>query len=114
MCGHDTVVVVGSCYEYRRIHGSGLDVMDRRVCVECLELFGVGVAAAVVGGPVPADREHVIAEHVHHARMLMDRTEKIGPLVCDGSYKQSAVGSSVDAETRCGRILVIYQVLGRG
>ena len=54
-------------------------------------LGALPIAAAVIGCPVPPDRKILIAEHIHHAGVLMDGTEQIGPLVCNGTDEQSAV-----------------------
>ena len=51
---HDTVIVVGSRYQRRRILRALLDVMQRGVFVEVVELLLV-VARAVLYDPAPAD-----------------------------------------------------------
>ena len=63
MSRHDTVIVVGSRYQRRRILRALLDVMQRGVFVEVAELLLV-VARAVLYDPAPADGELVVAEHV--------------------------------------------------
>ena len=63
---HDAVVVVGGRHQRRRVGHAGLQVVQRRVAEQVLELRRV-VARAVVGDPGRADRELLEAQHVHHA-----------------------------------------------
>ena len=111
--GHDTVVVVGGGDERGRVRRAGLDVVERRVGVERLELLRV-VARAVVGNPVPADRELVEAEHVHDADLRDGDAEEVGALVDDRADQQAAVRPALGGEPGRRGVLVGDQPLGRG
>ena len=85
---HDTVIVVGSRYQRRRILRALLDVMQRGVFVEVVELLLV-VARAVLYDPAPADGELVVAEHIHHTYLRNRYTEQVRTLCHAGTYQQT-------------------------
>src|SRR6185295_11136273 len=81
---HYSIVMIGGRYQGRRILRARLDVMNGRVSIERLKLSFV-VARTVIRDPVPADRELVEAQHIHHARLFYDCLEQFRPLVRDGA-----------------------------
>jgi len=67
---NDAVIVVAGGHHDGRVVGAVvLDVVQGRVVAQVAEHLGAVVAAAIVGGPVPADGELVVAQHVHHAHL---------------------------------------------
>src|SRR5688572_12001792 len=65
--GHDAIVMVSRGDQRGGVLCAGLDVVQRRIAAQRLEIRGVLFGVAVIGYPGPADRELVEAEHVHHA-----------------------------------------------
>ena len=94
---HHPIVVVGSCDQRRRIAGSLLDVVYRRISVERFELLRI-LARAVVRFPRRTDGELVKAQHVHHACLLNHRLEQLGTLIRNRAHQQTAVRDAVNRE----------------
>lgn len=113
MSRHDTVIVVGSRYQRRRILRALLDVMQRGVFVEVAELLLV-VARAVLYDPAPADGELVVAEHVHHAHGGQADGIEVGTLHLAGADQQAAVRTARNGELVRRSVFFGDQVLGRG
>ena len=111
--GDDAVVVVGGGDQGGRVAGAGLEVVERRVGVEGLELVRV-VGGAVVVGPGPADGELVEAEHVHDADGGQGGAEEVGALGHAGADEQAAVAAAADGEL--GALVYLFgdQPLGGG
>mmetsp|Transcript_6598 Transcript_6598/g.27333 ORF Transcript_6598/g.27333 Transcript_6598/m.27333 type:complete len:718 (+) Transcript_6598:973-3126(+) len=110
---HDAVVVVAGGDEHGRVFDAALDVVQRRVSVQGLEHLGV-VAGAVVGGPGPADREVLVAQHVHHAHLRHGRGEQLRALVGDRAHQQAAIAAAVDGERGRAGNVVLYQPFSGG
>ena len=95
---YHTIVVIRCCYQCSRIGCAWLQVVQGRVAAQILEhLFRV-LAGAIVTGPVPADGELVIAQHVHHTHFRDGNAKQFRTLCHAGSHKQSAIRTAYDSQ----------------
>ena len=90
VAGHHAVVMVGRGYQGRRIARPLLQIVQRRVGVEVLEVLRV-FRAAIVPRPRAADREAMEAEHVHDAHLRDAGAEQVGALRHAGTHQEAAV-----------------------
>ena len=110
----DTVVVVGSGDKGGGVWGAGTEVVEGGIGTEVAEHLRGVVAGAVVGGPVPADGELMVAQHVHDTDLGDGDTEEVGTLRHAGSDKQASIGAADDGEKVAGGIALADEVLGSG
>ena len=74
-------------------------------------LLGI-FAGAIVGSPVPADGELMIAEHVHDTHLGNGHTEQVGTLGHAGTDKQSAIGTTHNGQFIAGGVALADEVFG--
>ena len=87
--------------------------MQRRIAQQRWELVGV-VRRSELGHPRPADRELVVAQHIHHAHGGNRRAEQLGSLGHRRADQQAAVAAAPDSQPVRGCVTVVDQPLGRG
>ena len=88
--------------------------MQRAKTEEVVEVHLGTVGAAVFWNPAPADRELMVAKHVHHADCGKRHAGQIRTLCHGGTHKESAVGSAGDGQAVVGRVSFCDQVFPRG
>ena len=90
MGGNDAVVVVGGGHKDSGIDRRVvMDIVERRIAEQVFGHLGAVVAAAVVGRPVPADSEEMVAHHVHDADARYCHSEEVGTQVDAGTDEDS-------------------------
>ena len=104
--------MVGSGDEGGGILRAGLQVVKRRVAAQVFEHLLRVLAGAVVGCPIPADGELMIAQHVHHANLWDGYAEEVGALRHAGTYQQSAVRTAHDGYLVVGGVFLADEPLG--
>ena len=109
---HDAVVVVGRRHERRGVFHTLADVVQRRIFINVVELLLV-FARSVLHGPAPADREFVVAEHVHHAHGGQADGIEVGTLHLAGSDQQTAVRTAADRQLVRRGVFLGDEVFGR-
>ena len=111
---HAVVVVAGGDHDGWVGRAVVLDGVQWRVVLQVLEHLGAVVAAAIVGRPVPANGEEVVAQHVHHSHLWHCGTPQVGTLVHDGSHEQTAVAATVASNLALAGIALSDEPLGSG
>lgn len=97
--GDYAVVVVGSGNEDGGVGSSVVfDGVDGRVAKQIFSHFRRVGACTVVGSPVPADGEFVVAHHVHNANAGDGNFEEVGAQVDCGTYEETAIATAFDGE----------------
>ncbi len=107
------VVVVGCGHERRRVADSVLDIVERRIGVEILELLGI-VTRSIFHTPAPADGELVEAQHVHDPHGREGDPIELRPLGYAGTDEQSAVGRPGDGQCRRRGVFFLDEIFGGG
>ena len=110
---HYAVVVVASGDHDGWIGGAVvLNGVEWRVALEVLEHLAAVVAAAIVGRPVPADGEEVIAKHVHNAHLRHCCTPQVGALVHHSTHEEATVATAVAGDFAFLSIALSNEPLG--
>ena len=111
----DHAVVVVGCGDHRGgVFGAVLEVVERGVAVEVGEVDLAAVRAAVLRDPAPADRELVVAQHVHHAHCRKGHLGQVGALGHGGADQQAAVGAAGDGQAVVAGVALTDEVFARG
>ena len=113
MTGNDAVVTIGRRDQRRRIADPGFDVVKRRVRQQVFDLVRF-VAATELGHPSPADREFLVAQHVHHADGRQTCAEQFRTLRHDRADEQPAVAAAANSQPTRRRVAPVDQMLGGG
>src|SRR5258708_38592337 len=108
------IVVIRGSDQDRRILRPCLDVVNRRVGIERFELGFVSVASSIVSGPVPADGEQVITQHVHDAGVLMHGAKQVWTLVRHCADQEAAIRSAFNSQLRRRSALLLDYGLSPG
>ena len=114
VCRDHAVVVVGRGDHCGGVVRAVFEVVERGVAVEVVEVDLGAVRAAVFRNPAPADRELVVAEHVHHAHRREGHARQLRTLCHGGAHKESAVGAAGDGQAVIGRVSFCDQVFACG
>src|SRR5258706_13915637 len=110
---HYSIIMIGGSYKGRRILYASLEVMYGGVRIERFKLRFV-FPRTVISDPVPADREFVETQHVHHACLFHDCPKQFRALIRPGTHQQAAIRSTMDCQLTRGGVLLRDQILGRG
>ena len=111
--GHHTVVVIGGGHQDGRILLTVLNGMQWRVFVEILEHLLAVLAGTVIYGPVAANGELVVAQHVHDTHFRDGHGEEVGTLVHDRAHEQTAVGTAHHRKLFLAGVALCNQELSR-
>ena len=93
----DAVVMIRRGDQYRGVLLTLLHIVNWRVRQLRLEFFRV-VAEAIIRGPVPANGELLVTQHVHDAGLRNRNAEQVGTLVDDSPNQQSSIRGSIGGE----------------
>ncbi len=71
---HHAVIMIRGRNQRRRIFLSRLQIVQRRVRIQRLEVVGI-IGRSVIRSPRPSNRELLKAQHVHHSHQRQRRAE---------------------------------------
>jgi len=93
----DAIIVVGREHQEGRVGRAWVDLVERGVAPQPLELFRV-VGGAVLADPGGSCAEAGVADHVEQRDRADDRAEELGTLGGDGADEEAAVGAAADRQ----------------
>ena len=103
------VVVIGSSDHCGGVFHTRLQVVQRRVRLQVIEILGV-ICGAVFWNPALAHREFVVAQHIHYAHSREGNCEQVRPLGHGSAYQQTTIGTTRDGQFFLGSVPFLDQV----
>ena len=110
---HDAVVPLCRGNQSRRVSGSGLGVMERRVTQQVSEHLLTFFRRSVVIGPARTGGKGVVTQHVQNAHTWQCHLEKVRSLSRYCADQQTTIGSTTDSQFLLAGVALSNQVLGR-